>query len=148
MCCCIRLIKKFRFWYKNLQKQINYHRKLYHFNNREDTLSTGPRATRHAVKVEADKWCRNAYLPTPELYVNKFGLKVWSIWRDGALKTGQRISDWCFNAVTFEWVEYMQTAWWIALVFSQLGEQMLWGETEHVFLSSCSQFFSLHLILY
>lgn len=79
----------------------------------EDILSTGPRATKHRGKV-VDKWCTNAYIyPHPsELYVNKFGLQVWTIWRDGALKTGRRISDWCFNGVTFEWVEYMQTAAW------------------------------------
>ena len=78
----------------------------------EDILSTGPQATKHRGKIEVDKWCRNAYIyPHPSvLYVNKFGLKVCSIWGDGALKTGQRISDWCFNGVTFEWVEYMQTA--------------------------------------
>lgn len=37
-----------------------------------------------------------------ELYVNMFGLKVQSFQRDRALKTGQRIWDWCFNGVTFE----------------------------------------------
>ena len=81
---------------------------------REDILSTGPGANKHRGKIEVDKWCTNAYIyPHPsELYVNKFALQVWSIWRDGALKTGQRISDWCFNGVTFEWVEYMQTAAW------------------------------------
>lgn len=118
----------------------------------DDILSTGPRATKHRGKIEVDKWCRNAYIyPHPSvLYVNKFGLQVRSIWRDGALKTGQRISDWCFNGVTFEWVEYMQTVAWSlmnSLGLFPAGRADAERRNRTCF-SILLHFFSLLLILY
>lgn len=78
------------------------------------------------------------------------GLQVWSIWRDGALKTGGFqigvLMVWPLSELNT--CRQQRGAWWIASVFSQLWEQMLKGEPEHVFVSSCTLFFSLLLILY
>lgn len=79
-------------------------------------------------------------------------VQVWSIWGSNAVETSQKISDWCLNGVTFEWVEYMQTVAW--RLMNRLGLLPAGRADAERRTSTCFYiilhplFFSLLLILY
>lgn len=115
--------------------EMNYQNRAWHFNKGEKE-QRGRGGQPRPLKMEFDKWYTNSN-PT---YVNKLPASLVSF-KQRCLKKNEKkeaktenpgwmVWEWCVNGCDLCLSLRRQRcgAWWIALVFSQLGDQMPKGE--------------------